>query len=222
MDFFATFLMVPSIPAIAGLIGGIVSFGVFGKNKNKIFMISGILAFAVTAVCIFYIAGFMLVYTLGGSLFGESSISPEYRLDYPSEKGEEGEVNKKDDGVIKEEIGSEYDYIGWWRLDEYEGEAGFSYIEVFKEDWGAIFVRFCDENGGVIDSGLINYSEQRALNGKDLMVFRFDNIGEYGAQPYGIQDGGVYMQIKDYKGFSGTVVYQSEPPINSDYEKWTD
>ena len=90
MDFFITFLLIPAILAVVGLIGGIVFFVVFGKNKKKIFMIFGILAFAVTLVCILYIAGFMLVYIIGGFLFsGEGSISPEYRLEYPNQNQNE-------------------------------------------------------------------------------------------------------------------------------------
>ena len=99
MDFFITFLMIPAILAVAGLIGGIVFFVVFGKNKKKIFMISGILAFVITVACILYIAGFMLVYIIGGMLFGgEGAISPEYRSGYPNEESSiEANINDADD-----------------------------------------------------------------------------------------------------------------------------
>ena len=102
IDFFVTFLMIPAILAAVGLIGGIVFFVVFGKNKKKIFMISGILAFVITVVCILYIAGFMLVYLVGGMLFsGEGSIAPEYRSNYVNEnenrnENEEPEIGGND------------------------------------------------------------------------------------------------------------------------------
>lgn len=70
IDFFTTFLMVPSILAVVGLTGGIVFFLVFRKNKKKIFMIFGIITFVIALVCVLYIVGFMLVYVIGGSLFG--------------------------------------------------------------------------------------------------------------------------------------------------------
>ena len=80
MDFFISFLMIPAILAVIGLIGGIIFFVVFGKNKKKIFMILGIFSFVITLLCILYIAGFVLIYVIGGMLFsGEGSIAPEYR-----------------------------------------------------------------------------------------------------------------------------------------------
>jgi hypothetical protein len=101
MDFFITFLMIPAILAVVGLIGGIVFFVVFGKNKKKIFMISGILAFAVAVVCILYIAGFILIYLIGGSLFGEGSLPPENRSDYTNEAAyqKENDNNNNEDYV---------------------------------------------------------------------------------------------------------------------------
>jgi len=79
MIFFTTFLMIPAILALIGLIGGIILFVLYGKGKKKVFMILGILAFVVTLVCLLYIAGFVLIYIIGGSLFGQGSIAPEYR-----------------------------------------------------------------------------------------------------------------------------------------------
>ena len=79
MDFFIAFLMIPSILALIGLIGGIIFFVLYGKSKKKIYMVFGILAFALTLFSLLYIAGFLLVYIIGGSLFGQGSIAPEYR-----------------------------------------------------------------------------------------------------------------------------------------------
>lgn len=79
MDFFAAFLMIPTILAAVGLIGGIVLFVFFKKNKNKILLVLGILAFVTALVCILYISGFMLVYIIGGSLFGTGSLPPDAR-----------------------------------------------------------------------------------------------------------------------------------------------
>ena len=89
MEFFRIFLMIPTILAVAGIIGGIVLIVFSKKNKKKIFMVSGILSFVITAACLLYIAGFLLVYIIGGSLFGEGSISPEYRSDYINEYKDE-------------------------------------------------------------------------------------------------------------------------------------
>jgi len=202
MDFFITFLMIPAILAAAGLIGGIIFFVVFGKNKNKIFMVSGILAFVLTFVCILHSAGFLLVYSVGGMLFsGEGSIEPGYRSNY----------NPDDDidGVITEEPGIG-EYIGWWRVEDgYDGDVPFVYIEIVD-----YYPANCYDGDGVfIDAGLVDASAQRALNGKEFIVFVFETIGEYGAQPFGIQDDdNEYMHITDYKGFEGTVIYLGEEP----------
>ena len=100
MDFFITFLMIPAILAAAGLIGGVVFFVVYGKNKKKIFMVSGILAFVMTLVCILYSVGFMLVFGIGGFLFsGEGAIEPEYRSNYINEKQESGDIENNEDYV---------------------------------------------------------------------------------------------------------------------------
>jgi hypothetical protein len=61
----------------------------------------------------------------------------------------------------------------------------------------------------LIDTGFINYSEQRALNGNDLMVFIFKDIGEYGAQPYFVPDES-YMHIRDEGQFTGTLTLLSD------------
>jgi len=96
MDFFMTFLMIPAILAVAGLTGGMVLFVVFRKNKKKIFMISGILSFVLMLLCVLYIAGFLLIYVVGGMLFsGEGSIAPEYRSDYESDENIDGIINEE-------------------------------------------------------------------------------------------------------------------------------
>jgi len=71
--------MIPAILAVIGLIGGITFFVIYGKSKKKVFMVFGILAFVMALVCVLYIVGFILLYVIGGSLFGQGSIAPEYR-----------------------------------------------------------------------------------------------------------------------------------------------
>lgn len=79
MIFFTTFLMIPTILAALGLIGGIIFLKLYSKRKKKAFMVFGILSFVITLICVLYIAGFILLYVIGGSLFGQGSIAPEYR-----------------------------------------------------------------------------------------------------------------------------------------------
>ncbi|MDR0424585.1 MAG: hypothetical protein LBH39_03895, partial [Clostridiales Family XIII bacterium] len=95
-----------------------------------------------------------------------------------------GPADEEEDiaGRITSETGSPHDYIGRWELTEYDGDAPFAYIEITEES--PYTVSCYDADAGLIDTGFINYSEQRALNGNDLMVFIFKDIGEYGAQPY--------------------------------------
>ncbi|MDR0433684.1 MAG: hypothetical protein LBH21_01305 [Gracilibacteraceae bacterium] len=105
-------------------------------------------------------------------------------------------------GLITSEIGSSHDYIGWWQLDDYDEDSPFVYIEIPEED--SRDVNCYDANFDLIDTGFINYSEQRALNGNDLMVFIFSNIGEYGASPYDTPDAS-HMNIRDNSQFIGVL-----------------
>ena len=84
--FIIDFMFVPAILVIVGLIGGIVLLLVRKKIKKKSLLIAGIAAFAVAAVCIIYITGYLLIYIIGGSLFGEGSLSPQYRSDWIDDK----------------------------------------------------------------------------------------------------------------------------------------
>jgi hypothetical protein len=105
-------------------------------------------------------------------------------------------------GLITTENGSSYDYIGWWQLDDHNEDSPFVYIEIPEEDSGT--VNCYDANVVVLDTGFINYSEQRAWNGNDLMVFIFKNIGEYGANPYYTPDDS-HMNLRDDSQFEGTL-----------------
>ncbi len=90
------------------------------------------------------------------------------------------------DGLITEETGSTYDYIGWWQLTDNRGDAPFAYIEIPEDD--ASVVNCYDRNGGLIDTGYFDYSEQRALNGNALIVFVFESIGPYAWGTYSNDD----------------------------------
>lgn len=104
-------------------------------------------------------------------------------------------------GRIKEETGSVNDYAGWWQLADHSGAAPFACIEIPADD--PAVVNCYDENGKLIDTGLTDYSEQRALNGNALMVFVFQNIGEYSVSPYNSGDS-KHLEIRGSGDFSGT------------------
>jgi len=195
MDYFIAIFTLPAILATAGIIGGIVCIINWKKRKKGGLFAAGIISFAVTAVCVLYIAGYLLVYLIGAALFGD---------------GSQSRYGENIDGVITGDAET-YDYTGWWRLGSAEGSAPFMYIEVSEEDWDTVYCY--NENGELVDLGFIDYNEQRALNGKDLIVFVFEDIGEYGAQPYGTEGGGKYMSVTDYGGFSGDLVYLEEQPF---------
>ena len=114
-------------------------------------------------------------------------------------------------GVITEEAGSIGDYLGWWQLIEQNDEAPFAYIEITAENVGD--VNCYDISGSLVDKGYIDYNEQRALNGNSLIVFIFEEIGEYGATSYSVVDSGVYMNVQNKAGFEGKLEYLDEPPI---------
>ena len=194
MDYFISIFMLPAILAAAGIIGGIVLIVNWRKNKKGVLFAAGIAAFAVTALCVLYIAGYLLVYIIGGMLFTGGSRAP-------------------DDDIIGVITGDSdmYDYTGWWQLSKSDGNAPFMYIEAPEEDWDSVYCY--NESGELLDAGFVDYSEQRALNGKDLIVFVFNDIGEYGAQPYGTEDGGKYMNLTDYGGFNGTLTHLAESPF---------
>ena len=69
MGFFSIFLLVPTILAVVGIVGGILFLVAFRKNKKKVFLVFGILAFVIASVCVMYMVGFILIYIVGGSLF---------------------------------------------------------------------------------------------------------------------------------------------------------
>jgi len=193
MDYFIAVFTLPAILAIAGIIGGIVCIVNWKKRKKGGLLAAGIVSFVVTAVCVLYIAGYLLVYLIGAALFGDSS-RPHENID----------------GVITGDSEA-YDYTGWWLVSSTEGSAPFMFIEVSEDDWVTVYCY--TESGDFVDLGFVDYNEQRALNGKDLIVFVFEDIGEYGAQPYGTEGGGKYMSLTDYSGFNGDLVYLEEQPF---------
>ena len=113
-------------------------------------------------------------------------------------------------GRITEEVGSIADFVGWWQLVEHNDVEPYAYIEISAEEGPE--VKCYDEEGTVLDQGYIDYSEQRMLNGKSLIVFVFDEIGEHGANPYFVGDSGRYMSIHYADSFEGELEFLDTAP----------
>ncbi|MDR0946592.1 MAG: hypothetical protein LBM87_02440 [Ruminococcus sp.] len=79
-------------------------------------------------------------------------------------------------GSITVQIGSIEDFIGVWQAEE-SADAPFVSIEI--AEGGTVYAY--NKRGDKVDSGYADYDEQRALNGNALIVFSFDNLGDYGA-----------------------------------------
>jgi len=95
-------------------------------------------------------------------------------------------------GLVTNDSGSITDYAGWWQLDEYDESIPFAFIEIPTDDPGRVFGY--DGDGRLIADGWTDYNAQRALNGNALIVFIFDEIGDYGAYPYSAESDR-YMHI---------------------------
>ncbi|MDR0918963.1 MAG: hypothetical protein LBM93_06890 [Oscillospiraceae bacterium] len=95
---------------------------------------------------------------------------------------------------ITEKTGNLEDYAGRWKAEESDTFAPFFSIEIFADGTGE--VTCYNRNGEIVDSGYADYDEQRALNGKSLIVFSFDNIGEFGATVTSMTGGERRLDIK--------------------------
>ncbi len=114
-------------------------------------------------------------------------------------------------GLLTEEVGSIADYAGWWKL-EGGSEAPFTYIEISPGH--ADDTRCYSESGELIDVGFADYSEQRRLNGKSLIVFVFDELGEFAVPGDGSDESGRWL-IVDCGDDWATFFYWDTPPFES-------
>ncbi len=115
-------------------------------------------------------------------------------------------------GLLTEEVGSIADYAGWWKLAE-GNEAPFEYIEISEENAGD--TRCYSEDGETVDAGYADYSEQRRLNGKTLIVFVFEELGEF-AVPGDGSDGDERWLHVDCGDDWATFYYTETPPFGAD------
>ncbi len=111
-------------------------------------------------------------------------------------------------GLLTEETGSIADYAGWWKL-EGDSEAPFAYIEIAPEH--ADDTRCYSESGELVDFGYADYSEQRRLNGKSLIVFVLDDLGDLTVAGEGSDDSGRWL-IVDFGDDWATFYYWDTPP----------
>lgn len=144
--------------------------------------------------------GILLVFLLSLCLVGCSGSDEE-----SSESGIPGQITS--------EVGSMADYIGWWQLEETAETTPFVCVEIPKDNAGV--VRCYNERGEMIDTGYTDYSEQRALNGNPLIVFTFNNIGEFGATEARLTDGERWLSIT-FDDIARTFYYQSESPFGAE------
>lgn len=136
-----------------------------------------------------------------------------------------GQTSENVAGSIDGSQGEPADYIGLYQLAGHEGDAPFTLAEIPESDSGWMYLYKGDS---LVAGSLIDYSEQRALNGNPLMVISFpagDGTSEIGIS-VSFAEGRAELHMRGYgdlegfkgtfEGIDGTVFLQSEDEA-SDY-----
>ncbi len=126
-----------------------------------------------------------------------------YVVSEQENKAEEHQIT----GKITKETGSIHDYTGWWSLTHNIENFPFAHLEINGD-----FVNCYDNDGNLLDNAFADYSEQRALNGKALIVFVFEQLGEFPTH-VARDANGISLDIflnDDFYSF----IYQKLPPFD--------
>jgi hypothetical protein len=159
------------------------------------------------------VLAFLLTISLAACVSDDAKYLPD--VDNPSDGGSKASASNNEAdiaGLVSEETGSMDDYMGWWRLAEANSAIPITYIEILRDNTDE--ARCYDKNGGIVDIGYTDYSEQRALNGSLLIVFTFDMIGEVGADAAVSADGGRWLDV-NYNGKWYSFDYQETPAFDT-------